>query len=108
MNYFYSHKFLGPVYFESSEGTYPFPTLSRYSAPMIAFFVVPNTCAILLALKLYSTKAFTSQVIILSLLGNYLAQEKNIVEIGPGKVLTSIIKRISKSFDLYNLKAYLY
>ena len=30
-------------------------------------------------------------------------QEKNIVEIGPGKVLTSIIKRISKSFNLYNL-----
>ena len=30
-------------------------------------------------------------------------KEKNIIEIGPGRVLTNLIKRISKSFNHYNI-----
>ena len=30
-------------------------------------------------------------------------KEKNIIEFGPGKVLTNIIKRISKNFELFNI-----
>ena len=29
--------------------------------------------------------------------------EKNIIEIGPGKILTGLIKRISKNFNCYNI-----
>ena len=29
--------------------------------------------------------------------------EKNIIEIGPGKILTGIIKRISKNFNHFNI-----
>jgi len=31
-------------------------------------------------------------------------KEKNIIEIGPGKVLTGLIKRISKNFDIINIE----
>ena len=48
------------VYFESGGGTYPFLTLSRYSAPRTAFFVVLKIFPTLLALKLCAIKYLAS------------------------------------------------
>ena len=48
------------VYFESGGGTYPFLTLSRYSAPRTAFFVVLKIFPTLLALKLFAIKYLAS------------------------------------------------
>ena len=48
------------VYFESRGGTYPFLTLSRYSAPRTAFFDVFKISPTLLAVKLLAIKYLAS------------------------------------------------
>ena len=48
------------VYFESEGGTYPFLTLSRYSAPRTAFFVVLKISPTLLAVKLCAMRYLAS------------------------------------------------